>query len=87
MAFVFTGASMNLSGSLDALIEDYQVTDLGGGRSRLVWTLAYTSAGFMRRFAFLARPFVGFFLGMILRGLARYVRKGDHARAALPAPG
>jgi len=75
MSFIFTGSSIDMSGGLDALIEDYRVTDLGGGRCRLEWTLAYNSAGFMRHFQFLARPFVGFFLRRILAGLRKYVVK------------
>ncbi len=85
MAFIFTGSNKNLSSSLESLIEDYRVEDLGDGRCRLTWTLAYTSAGFMKHFAWAGKPFVGFFLRRILGGLRRYVRKGDFVRA-LPAP-
>ncbi len=85
MAFIFTGSNRNLSTSLEALIEDYRVEDLGDGRCRLTWTLAYNSAGFMRHFAALGKPFVNFFLKRILGGLRRYVRKGEYTRA-LPAP-
>jgi hypothetical protein len=86
MSFIFTGSNKNLSGGLDALIEDYRVTDLGGGRCRLTWTMGYDAAGIMRHFQFLARPLVGVFLRLILRGLKKYVGRGEHARAALPAP-
>jgi hypothetical protein len=85
MAFTFTGSNQDMSGGLDALIEDYNVVSLGEGRCRLTWTLAYDAAGFMRHFQFLARPMVGFFLRRILGGLRRYVRRGTFTRA-LPAP-
>jgi hypothetical protein len=79
MSFIFTGSSVDMSGGLDALIEDYVVTDLGGGRCRLRWTLAYNPAGVMRHFQFLARPFVGFFLRRILAGLRKYVAQRSPA--------
>ena len=83
MAFYFTGSNWNLPAlGLEGLIEDYRVTDLSDGRSRLVWTLAFGGVGVARFFQPLARPLINFFLRRILQGLVRYVAKGDHARAA-----
>jgi len=45
MAFYFTETSRSV---WSAFAEDYQVTDLGGGRCKLLWRLGYAPRGFFR---------------------------------------
>ena len=53
MAFTFTGCSNNL---VEKLMEDYQVSDLGSGRSRVEWAMGFELRGFPRYLIWLARP-------------------------------
>ncbi len=70
MAFYFTELSRPVWTSF---AEDYQVTDLGGGRCSWNWTVAYTPRGFLK----LIHPLIGGFLKknmtQIADGLGPYV--------------
>lgn len=81
MAFRFEEVN---KGSITAFAEDYQVTDLGGGRSRVDWVMAMTPAkegsSLGRR---LRDPLMGWFVRRTLRKLRTYVE----SRPTLEASG
>lgn len=71
MAFRFNEASKN---SIEAFAEDYQVTDLSGGRCRVEWTMAMKSArdgsGFVSK---VSGRVMTFMVGRMLRKFGRLV--------------
>ncbi len=72
MAFTFTGTSQQVWRRFG---ERYDVTDLGGGRCRLVWRVSYDPVGPFAKLHGLVRPsmVLAFKLYMVL--LKRYVRR------------
>lgn len=70
MAFRFDEVSRPV---VRAFAEDYRVTDVGLGQSRIDWTLAMTPAGPAARSLGLAGPAVGFGIRDTLRRLKRYL--------------
>lgn len=86
MGFTFAGTNKP---AVTSLGEHYELQPLSGGRSRLVWRVAYDSRSFMRYLAPLVRPAVRLMGARIMRGLARYVRalpSVERASAASPEP-
>jgi uncharacterized protein YndB with AHSA1/START domain len=71
MGFYFEGTNKPAVASLG---EHYELQPLSGGRSRLVWRVAYDSRSFMRYVAPLVRPAVRLMGARIMGGLERYVR-------------
>jgi uncharacterized protein YndB with AHSA1/START domain len=70
MAFRFNEMS---KGGADAFAEDYQVTDLGDGTSRLDWVMAMTPAGAGRYTMPVFKPFIAAFIRRTLANFRRYV--------------
>lgn len=70
MAFRFYGTSERV---WDAFGERYVVEDLGDGRSRLTWTVAYAASGWIGRRP--ARWAMALNFKLYLRLLARYCRR------------
>ncbi len=70
MAFYFRTASQK---NLVAFGEDYQVSDLGGGRSRVTWRVAMDVGGINRIVMPVTGPMVGAGLKWMLGRLRRYV--------------
>lgn len=70
MAFRFNETSRP---ALDAFAEDYLVTDLGNGRSRIVWKMAMTPQSRARPSLKIFAPAIRFGLATTLRKFARYV--------------
>lgn len=71
MAFRFNEASMR---DVQAFAEDYRVTDLGGGRCQVDWTMAMKNSG--GNFGFLSKltdPVMGFMVRRILGKFGRLV--------------
>lgn len=70
MAFCFTACSQN---STESFAEDYQVTDLGDGTCRVVWTMAMKPNG-ASKFVLGAFGFImGWYLRRMFRGFKTYV--------------
>ncbi|MDW3217840.1 MAG: SRPBCC family protein [Acidimicrobiales bacterium] len=71
MAFRFNSATKD---SLNAFAEDYRVTDLGGGRSRVEWTMAMDSGddGSSLR-GKVMNPVMGFMVKRMLKKFGRLV--------------
>ena len=70
MAFCFVGATQKVWWRFG---ENYRVTDLGGGRCELEWTVAYDPRHIFKILHPLIRPIQGTFLGRkVLGGLAEY---------------
>jgi uncharacterized protein YndB with AHSA1/START domain len=70
MAFRFNEMSKD---TMKAFAEDYRVTDLGGGRCRVEWTMAMKTArdgGFMSK---LTGPIMSFMVRRMLRKFSRLV--------------
>jgi hypothetical protein len=72
MAFRFDGATQEV---WSAFGERYEVEDLGSGRSRLRWTVAYEPIGGFARVHPLLRPVMRLNLRSYLWRLGRYVRR------------
>ena len=72
MAFVLDGASQEVWWTFGEL---YQVEALGGGRSRLAWTVAYEPRGVFAKIHFLVKPFMRLALGWFMDRLQRYCRE------------
>jgi hypothetical protein len=72
MAFYFTRCS---SSSVKAFAENYVVSDLGNGRSRVGWTMAMEPAGISRLTMPVFAPLLRVGLGWMLRRFARYVER------------
>lgn len=77
MSFVLTGHNQKVWWAMG---EDYRLTDLGDGRTRLAWTIAYDPRGVFRAIHPFIKFGMGWTLGRIVRGLEKYV-------AALPDVG
>ncbi len=71
MAFYFRATSQK---NLVAFAEDYRVTDLGNGRSRIAWRVAMEVSGLNRLAMPLTGPLVGLGLKWMLGRLRRYAR-------------
>ncbi len=71
MAFCFHGATEAVWWSFG---ERYEVTDLGGGRSRLRWTVAYDPRGYFASLHPYIRPMMNATLKSFMVLLARYVK-------------
>ncbi len=72
MAFYFRRASQK---NLLAFGEDYQVTDLGGGRSRVTWRVAMEVGGVNRLLMPVTGPLVRVGLRWMLGRLRRYIQR------------
>jgi uncharacterized protein YndB with AHSA1/START domain len=70
MAFRF---NETVKGGPAAFAEDYRITDLGGGRTRVEWTMALTLSGFSARLTAVTRPAMRFANARMLRKLGAYV--------------
>lgn len=69
MTFCFTSANQKI---WSAFGEDYVVTDLGNGRSKLRWTVAFEPCGVYRWIMKIAGPGMRLWTGKIAKGLVRY---------------
>jgi len=58
---------------LKAFAEDYRVTDLGGGRSRVEWTMAMDTGRAESRMAKLTDPIMSFMVRRMLKKFGRLV--------------
>jgi hypothetical protein len=72
MAFTFTGATQRVWWAFG---EEYRVSDLGGGRCKLAWTVAYEPRFVFKALHFLFGPLMSWGLGRVLKGLGPYVLK------------
>jgi uncharacterized protein YndB with AHSA1/START domain len=72
MAFYFTRCSTN---TIRAFAEDYVVTDLGNGRTRVRWTMAMEPAGISRLTMPAFAPLMRLGLAWMLRRCGRYVER------------
>ncbi|MDX1735422.1 MAG: SRPBCC family protein [Halioglobus sp.] len=72
MAFRFNQFTQQF---LKAFGENYEVTDLGDGRCRLVWTVAMDPAGPPGLVGPILKPFLKLNLGKIMRDLKKYMEK------------
>ena len=72
MAFRFNQFTQKF---LNAFGENYEVTDLGGGRSRLVWTVGIEPAGLSAPFLRLLKPALAWNLRSIMNELRKYVER------------
>ena len=70
MAFRFNEMS---KAAAAAFGEDYQVTDLGDGRSRVDWVMAMTPAGASRHTMGVMKPGMGWFIRRTLANFRKYV--------------
>lgn len=55
--------------NMDAMGEDYQIRELGGGELELTWTIASASTGFQSKLGFITGPLTGFVQGRWLQAL------------------
>lgn len=67
MAFYFTRTSM----PVDAFAEDYQLTDLGDGRTRVRWMMAMSPRGSSKTMMKLTGPLLGFVNRFMLGRMAK----------------
>ncbi|MCH9700201.1 MAG: SRPBCC family protein, partial [Actinomycetia bacterium] len=74
MAFRFNEASKK---GIEAFAEDYHVTDLGGGRCRVDWTMAMKTARQSRLLSALTDPIMGFMVRRMLGKFARLVESSE----------
>jgi hypothetical protein len=72
MAFCFTHCSQTL---IKSFAEDYIVTDLGNGLTRVKWTMGMTPQGFGKFTMFLFKPFMGFGNQWMFNQFKKYVEK------------
>lgn len=72
MGFTFTSTTEEVWESFGEL---YEVEDLGGGRCRLSWTVAYAPKGTFGSIHFLVKPFMRITLGRYMKSLQKYVEK------------
>ena len=81
MAFCFVGASRN---NVSAFAEDYRVTALGAGKTRVEWTMAMEPAGVGKWTMPLFAPVMRFGLQWMLGRFGRYVegRRSEARQAA-----
>ena len=79
MAFRFNEASKD---NLKAFAEDYQVSDLGGGRSRVEWTMAMDSGGGSGLRAKVMGPVMSFAVKRMLKKFGRLVDSTPSTEAA-----
>jgi len=80
MAFRFNEASKD---NLKAFAEDYQVTDLGGGRSRVEWIMAMDSGGESTGLrAKVMDPVMSFGVGRMLKKFGRLVESRQSSEGA-----
>ncbi len=79
MAFCFVRAS---SPMIEAFGEDYQVVDLGGGRSSVTWTMAMETGGIGRITTPLSAPLMRWGLAWMLGRFKRHVESRRIAVAA-----
>lgn len=78
MAFRFNEVSKE---GVKAFAEDYRVTDLGGGRSRVEWTMAMdTGSGGSKFGAKLREPIMSFMVQRMLKKFGRLVESKPLAR-------
>lgn len=82
MAFRFNELSKPIA---SAFGEDYQVTDLGDGRSRVDWVMAMTPAGASRHTMGVMKPGMGWFIRRTLTNFRKYVEAHPPAVADDPA--
>ncbi len=69
MTFCFTDANQKI---WSAFAEDYVVTDLGGGRSKLRWTIAFEPCGIYRVLMAVGGPGMRWWTNKIAKDLAQY---------------
>ena len=79
MAFRFNEASKD---SIKAFAEDYRVTDLGGGRSRVDWTMAMDTGSGEKLISKLTDPLMGFMVRRMLKKFGRLVESNPLSGAA-----
>ncbi len=72
MAFCFTQMSETL---IESFAEDYIVTPLGNGKTRVQWTMAMTPRSYGKLTMALFGPFMGFSLQFMLNGFKKYTDK------------
>lgn len=72
MAFCFTHCSQKL---VKSFAEDYVVTDLGNGLTRVQWTMGMTPQGFGKFTMALFKPFMGFGNQWMLNRFKTYCNK------------
>lgn len=72
MAFCFTDCSQTLIGAFG---EDYQVTPLDNGKTRVQWTMAMTPKGFGKFSLFVSGPFMQPSLQWMLGSFKKHVEK------------
>ena len=72
MAFTFVGCSKDAT---ESFLEDYRVTDLGDGTSRVEWYMAMEPRGFSRHMMWLTRPLMRFANRRMFRKFAKYVEE------------
>ena len=77
MAFKFVSGTM----PVDAFGENYEVTDLGGGRCKLRWTLALKQSGPMRLTLIIFAPAMRWVVRRTLGGLKRYIARQQFSSA------
>lgn len=70
MAFCFTHCSQTL---IDSFGEDYQVSVLPNGKTRVQWTMRLTPKGFGKFTLALSAPFMGWSLQWMLNGFKKYI--------------
>ncbi|MCB1015424.1 MAG: SRPBCC family protein [Acidimicrobiales bacterium] len=81
MAFRFNELSKPVA---SAFGEDYQVTDLGDGRSRVDWVMVMAPAGAGRHTIGVMKPAMGWFIRHTLANFRRYVEAHPPAVAGEP---
>ncbi len=69
MAFTFIGCNKNAT---EKFLEDYRVTDLGGGSCRVEWHMAMEPRGFSRRMMWLTRPVMRMANQLMFRKFRKY---------------
>ena len=80
MAFCLTGATQKVWWSFG---EHYLVEDLGNGRCKLRWTVAYEPRFVFAKIHRFVKPMMKFWLGMLADNLVKYVlEQPQHAAAA-----
>ncbi len=82
MAFCFTGTSQEVWKQFG---EHYLVDDLGNGRCKLRWTVAYEPTGTFAKLHGIIRPIMSQAFSMYMRRLKKYSRRYAEQSAGAPA--
>jgi hypothetical protein len=80
MAFYFERGNM----PLEAFAENYEVTDLGNGRCKLVWKVALIPTGAGRLLLPIFRPVMQWQLNGMMKSLQKYIAQQSF-EGAMPA--